>query len=425
MNEAVPLKSLKAQPLHLPEHRDAFYGGKWHKAKSGRAADAINPGPVNRSARRRLRRGRYRGRGQRRQGGISGLARYAAARARADAQAHRQCAARACRGTGADRRRRLRQSVRRNGQRRHDRGGADRVLRRPRHRDERLVDPDGARRGEFLGARAARRGRPHHSVQSSLHVLRRQIRRAARRRQHRGDEAAGAGAAVVAAACRTDRRYSAARRVQPRARRPRSRLGARLAQGRRHDRADRLGADRPRGDESRLRHAQGGDAGARRQERADRLSGRRSGRSRRRRHRRHELHLVRAVLRLDQPRLHPRENLRSRARQGEDQDRALQARHRHRSGDHHGLDHLQDAVRAHPGLYRQRQAGRRAASHRRRPAGRPGARQRLLHRADGVSPTCSRTCASRARRFSGPCSPSSNGATKPKCSNRSTPSNTA
>ena len=44
MNEAVPLKSLKAQPLHLPEHRDAFYGGKWHKAKSGRAADAINPG---------------------------------------------------------------------------------------------------------------------------------------------------------------------------------------------------------------------------------------------------------------------------------------------------------------------------------------------------------------------------------------------
>jgi betaine-aldehyde dehydrogenase len=44
MNTAVPLKSLKAQPLNLPEHRDAFYGGKWHKAKSGRAADAINPG---------------------------------------------------------------------------------------------------------------------------------------------------------------------------------------------------------------------------------------------------------------------------------------------------------------------------------------------------------------------------------------------
>jgi betaine-aldehyde dehydrogenase len=44
MNTAVPPKSLKAQPLNLPEHRDAFYGGKWHKAKSGRNADAINPG---------------------------------------------------------------------------------------------------------------------------------------------------------------------------------------------------------------------------------------------------------------------------------------------------------------------------------------------------------------------------------------------
>jgi len=44
MNEAVPLKSLKITPLQLPEHRDAFYGGKWHKAKSGRAVDAINPG---------------------------------------------------------------------------------------------------------------------------------------------------------------------------------------------------------------------------------------------------------------------------------------------------------------------------------------------------------------------------------------------
>src|ERR1700735_730916 len=44
MNEAVPLKSRKAQPLHLPEHRDAFYGGKWHKAKSGRNIDSTNPG---------------------------------------------------------------------------------------------------------------------------------------------------------------------------------------------------------------------------------------------------------------------------------------------------------------------------------------------------------------------------------------------
>src|SRR5215467_618618 len=44
MNTAVPPKSLKAQPLNLPKNRDAFYGGKWHKPKSGRSADAINPG---------------------------------------------------------------------------------------------------------------------------------------------------------------------------------------------------------------------------------------------------------------------------------------------------------------------------------------------------------------------------------------------
>ena len=44
MNTAVPPKALKAEPLHLPEHRDAFYGGEWHKPKSGRYVDSINPG---------------------------------------------------------------------------------------------------------------------------------------------------------------------------------------------------------------------------------------------------------------------------------------------------------------------------------------------------------------------------------------------
>ena len=51
MNTAVPPKSLKAHSLDLPEHRDAFYGGKWHKPKSGQHADAINPGTANRSGR--------------------------------------------------------------------------------------------------------------------------------------------------------------------------------------------------------------------------------------------------------------------------------------------------------------------------------------------------------------------------------------
>jgi betaine-aldehyde dehydrogenase len=44
MNPAVPLKAVKTQALVLPEHRDVYYGGQWHKAKSGRAADTINPG---------------------------------------------------------------------------------------------------------------------------------------------------------------------------------------------------------------------------------------------------------------------------------------------------------------------------------------------------------------------------------------------
>src|SRR6202161_333938 len=44
MNTAIPLKSAKAETLRLPDHRDAFYGGEWHKPKSARYVDSINPG---------------------------------------------------------------------------------------------------------------------------------------------------------------------------------------------------------------------------------------------------------------------------------------------------------------------------------------------------------------------------------------------
>jgi betaine-aldehyde dehydrogenase len=44
MNTAVPLKSAKAEALRLPDHREAFYGGEWHKPLSGRYLDSINPG---------------------------------------------------------------------------------------------------------------------------------------------------------------------------------------------------------------------------------------------------------------------------------------------------------------------------------------------------------------------------------------------
>jgi betaine-aldehyde dehydrogenase len=44
MNTQVSPKTMKAVPLNLPEHRDVFYGGEWHKPKSGQYADSINPG---------------------------------------------------------------------------------------------------------------------------------------------------------------------------------------------------------------------------------------------------------------------------------------------------------------------------------------------------------------------------------------------
>ena len=250
------------------------------------------------------------------------MAQRAAARARQDAAPHRRGAAQACARAGDDRCRRLRQSGTRDGERRDDRRRADRVLRRPRHRDEGQLDPDGAERGQFLGARAARGHRAHHPVQSPVHVLRRKVRRADRGGQYGGGEAARAVAALLAAACRADRRHPAARRVQRRARRQGSRRRARRPPRRRDGRADRQRADRARRDARGLRHREAGDARARRQERADRLSGRRRGRGRGRGDRRHELHLVRAILRLDQPRLHPREDLRRGARAREGEDRA-------------------------------------------------------------------------------------------------------
>jgi betaine-aldehyde dehydrogenase len=44
MNTPTPLKSVKAEPVNLPTHRDAFYGGEWHKPKSGAYFETVNPG---------------------------------------------------------------------------------------------------------------------------------------------------------------------------------------------------------------------------------------------------------------------------------------------------------------------------------------------------------------------------------------------
>ena len=205
MTSAVAPQAAIPQKLTLPEHRDAYYGGQWHKPKNGRYAESISPGTGE------------------------SLGKVADCGA-ADAEAAIAAAATAFKEwrrvlplERAKILKRIAQVLRDNAGElamidAADCGnpvremvsdamiarGAARFLRRSCHRDEGHHHPDGARRGEFLGARADGRGRPHHSVQSSLHVLRRQIRRSPRRRQHGHREAAGTVAAVVAAARRAD-----------------------------------------------------------------------------------------------------------------------------------------------------------------------------------------------------------------------------
>ena len=187
MNTAVPLKWIKPEKPNLPEHRDAFYGGQWHQPKSGRYAEIRSiPAPVNRL-------------GRLRDCGAADIdAAVAAAKTAFDGwrrvpplerakmlQAHRRDPAPALADElamidAADCGNPYQEMV-------SDARSPPRrpILRRPRDRDEGQLDPDGAGRGQFLGARAARRGRPHHPVQSSIHVLRREIRGTAGGRQHR------------------------------------------------------------------------------------------------------------------------------------------------------------------------------------------------------------------------------------------------
>lgn len=44
MTTAIPPQTAIPAEVRLPEHRDAYYGGKWHKPKSGGYIDSINPG---------------------------------------------------------------------------------------------------------------------------------------------------------------------------------------------------------------------------------------------------------------------------------------------------------------------------------------------------------------------------------------------
>ena len=361
MNTAVQLKTLKAQVLHLPEHRDAFYGGKWHKTKSGRYADAINPGTGK---------------------SLGPVADCGAADMDA-AVAAAKAAFPAWRDTPPLERARLFKRI-------------ANVLRE--HAEElALID-------------AADCGNPYTEMVKDATIAAAQIEFYAGLVTEMKGSSIPMGPGVVNFSVREPR--GVVGRIIP-FNHPfmfcAGKAGAPLAAGNtvvmKPPEQAPLSSLRlaelidgilppgvfnlvPGGKEAGSALAshpdvamialigsvptgravmkaaadtlKAGDARARRQECADRFSRCRRGRGRRRRDRRHEFHLVRAIVRLDQPRLHPREDLRDGARQSEGQDRPLQARHRHRSGHHHGLDHLQDAVRTHPRLHRQRQAGRRA-----------------------------------------------------------------
>ncbi len=230
MNTAVPPKSLKVPALQLPQHRDAFYGGKWHKAKSGRSADAINPGTGE---------------------SLGPVADCGAADIDAAVGAAK-AAFPAWRDTPPLERARL----------------LKRIANVLRDHAEELAMIDAADCGNpyaemvrdatiaaaqiefYAGLVTEMKGSSipmgpdvvNFSVREPRGVVGRIIpfnhpfmfcagkaARPARHRQYGGDEAAGAGAAVVAPPRRTDRRHSAARRVQSRARRQGSGLDTRLA----------------------------------------------------------------------------------------------------------------------------------------------------------------------------------------------------
>ena len=44
MTSAVAPQTAIPSKLTLPQHRDAYYGGQWHKPKNGRYADTVSPG---------------------------------------------------------------------------------------------------------------------------------------------------------------------------------------------------------------------------------------------------------------------------------------------------------------------------------------------------------------------------------------------
>ena len=262
--------------FQLPARRDLYYGGGWHQAAGGTAA-TVSPstgqalGTFAVAAAQDVDRAVVAARA-----GFAAVAPRRPARARPRAPRDGPPPGRPPRRAGLDRRDRRRQPGTGAAQRRGHRGRAARLLRRPGHRDEGRLGADGAGRGELLGARAARRRGPHHPVQPPVHVLRGQARLGPGGRQRGHRQAARAGPAVRAADRRTSRGPVPARGLLRGHRRRRDRGGAGQPPRGGEGGADRQRERGPGGDAGRGRPHPARPARAGRQERADRLPGRRS-----------------------------------------------------------------------------------------------------------------------------------------------------
>ena len=117
MNACPQPDTTSRNAVTLPEHRDAYYGGAWHKPQSGRYVDTINPGTGELLGEvADCRADGYRRGGRGGEGGLQGMAPRAAARsAPACCGASPQILRENARGAGDDRRRRLRQPGSRDG----------------------------------------------------------------------------------------------------------------------------------------------------------------------------------------------------------------------------------------------------------------------------------------------------------------------
>ena len=183
----------------FPTHRDLFYGGRWHAGKSG--ALSRRQQPRHGASLGKVVDADAQGRGARSPPPAMRFPRGATHRrriVRGGAQS-RGDPARARAGTCAPGGHGRRQSAAGNAVRRRHQRRLHGLLRRSGDRDQGQHDPDRRRRPQLHGARTARRHRAHRRIQSSVAVLRRQMRRAAGRRQHADHQACGSDTAVVAA----------------------------------------------------------------------------------------------------------------------------------------------------------------------------------------------------------------------------------